>query len=72
MSEAGYFYASCTLDLDLLPAGQIPSGNNQFVFENCKFDLSVQGVPANPARELLLAGLKQSDTATIKVGMTGM
>ncbi len=124
LSEAGYFYANCTLNLDSLPVqdkkgtfhlqvlddgrsaldksehilqvkilpsddplqvpiyvrngivryngGQIPSGNNQFVFENCKFDLSVRGIPSKPARELLLAGLKQPDTTDIKVGMAGV
>lgn len=44
-----------------------PFGNNDFVFRNCRFQLSVYTVPDTSISKLLLAGLSQSDPSFIKI-----
>jgi hypothetical protein len=49
--------------------GAVDNSNDSYVFTNCRFDFSVNGVPPSPVRDLLEAALKQSTLKSVEINL---
>ena len=49
--------------------GPLTAGNDSFIFNNCRFDISASTVPPTPVQDLLQAALKQGDLQRVEVNL---